>query len=228
VRRFNTPPEWPDPPTARWRPPRRWRPAASWPPAPAGWAFWVDQHGNPVRGPIGRYGGPTRLKAGATVLVPVTITALAIANPLHWGESVSSAPALSPATTAATAPATEIPIQGTQTPTRLAIQTPTSPETPAPSTPATRTPSPSPPSTSTPAVPISATTTSVPASTTTATPRTPTVVPTSPTTTTAAVVYTDCAEVRAVGKAPLHRGDPGYSQALDHNGDGVACDRGNS
>lgn len=43
------------------------------------------------------------------------------------------------------------------------------------------------------------------------------------------VVYKNCAEVRAAGKAPLHRGDPGYSEALDHNGDGVACgDRGNS
>jgi hypothetical protein len=43
-----------------------------------------------------------------------------------------------------------------------------------------------------------------------------------------AVTYTSCAEVRAAGKAPLHRGDPGYSRELDRNGDGVACDRGNS
>jgi hypothetical protein len=42
------------------------------------------------------------------------------------------------------------------------------------------------------------------------------------------VVYKDCAEVRAAGKAPLHRGDPGYSAALDHNGDGVACENGSS
>ncbi|WP_241994861.1 excalibur calcium-binding domain-containing protein [Kribbella sp. VKM Ac-2568] len=43
-----------------------------------------------------------------------------------------------------------------------------------------------------------------------------------------AVTYASCAEVRAAGKAPLHRGDPGYSRELDRNGDGVACDRGNS
>jgi hypothetical protein len=43
-----------------------------------------------------------------------------------------------------------------------------------------------------------------------------------------AVSYHNCAEVRAAGKAPLHRGDPGYSRKLDKNGDGVACDRGNS
>jgi hypothetical protein len=41
-------------------------------------------------------------------------------------------------------------------------------------------------------------------------------------------VFRSCAEARAAGKAPLHRGDPGYSAALDRNGDGVACDRGNS
>jgi hypothetical protein len=42
------------------------------------------------------------------------------------------------------------------------------------------------------------------------------------------VVYKNCAEVRAAGKAPLYRGDPGYTEALDRNGDGVACERGSS
>ncbi|MGW7683098.1 excalibur calcium-binding domain-containing protein [Kribbella sp. NPDC054772] len=59
---------------------------------------------------------------------------------------------------------------------------------------------------------------------TSAAPPTPTTTPT-----TATVVYQNCDQVRAAGKAPLHRGDPGYSPELDHNGDGVACgDRGNS
>jgi hypothetical protein len=40
--------------------------------------------------------------------------------------------------------------------------------------------------------------------------------------------YRSCAEVRAAGKAPLRRGEPGYSRALDPDGDGVACGRGNS
>lgn len=37
------------------------------------------------------------------------------------------------------------------------------------------------------------------------------------------VVYANCAAVRAAGKAPLYRGDPGYSAKLDRDGDGVAC-----
>jgi len=37
------------------------------------------------------------------------------------------------------------------------------------------------------------------------------------------VVYANCAAVREAGKAPLHRGDPGYSAKLDRDGDGVAC-----
>ncbi|MFI5694387.1 excalibur calcium-binding domain-containing protein [Kribbella sp. NPDC051586] len=40
--------------------------------------------------------------------------------------------------------------------------------------------------------------------------------------------YRSCAEVRAAGKAPLRRGEPGYSRALDPDGDGVACERGRS
>ncbi|REK76288.1 DNA-entry nuclease [Paenibacillus paeoniae] len=37
------------------------------------------------------------------------------------------------------------------------------------------------------------------------------------------VVYANCAAVRAAGKAPLHKGEPGYSKKLDRDGDGVAC-----
>lgn len=38
-----------------------------------------------------------------------------------------------------------------------------------------------------------------------------------------AVYYADCAAVRAAGKAPLLRGQPGYRSELDRNDDGVAC-----
>jgi phosphatidylserine/phosphatidylglycerophosphate/cardiolipin synthase-like enzyme len=38
------------------------------------------------------------------------------------------------------------------------------------------------------------------------------------------VSYASCADVRAAGKAPLHRGEPGYSSNLDRDGDGVACE----
>ncbi|MFB7906576.1 excalibur calcium-binding domain-containing protein [Kitasatospora sp. NPDC056076] len=35
--------------------------------------------------------------------------------------------------------------------------------------------------------------------------------------------YRDCAEVRAAGKAPLHRGEPGFNPKLDWDHDGVEC-----
>jgi len=38
------------------------------------------------------------------------------------------------------------------------------------------------------------------------------------------VYYNNCAEVRAAGKAPLYRGQPGYRSGLDSDGDGVACE----
>ena len=37
--------------------------------------------------------------------------------------------------------------------------------------------------------------------------------------------YGSCADVRAAGAAPLHRGDPGYSRSLDRDGDGIACEK---
>jgi len=40
----------------------------------------------------------------------------------------------------------------------------------------------------------------------------------------ASVYYRNCAEVRAAGKAPLRRGQPGYASHLDRDGDGVACE----
>jgi hypothetical protein len=60
VKRFVVPPNWPTPPRRSWVPPKTWRPDPSWPPAPDGWRFWDDGKGNPVRGPVGRYGGPSR------------------------------------------------------------------------------------------------------------------------------------------------------------------------
>jgi hypothetical protein len=38
------------------------------------------------------------------------------------------------------------------------------------------------------------------------------------------VAYSSCADVKAAGKAPIHKGDPGYSTKLDRDGDGTACD----
>lgn len=38
------------------------------------------------------------------------------------------------------------------------------------------------------------------------------------------VVYKNCTAVRLAGKAPIHKGDPGYSSKLDRDGDGVGCE----
>ena len=36
--------------------------------------------------------------------------------------------------------------------------------------------------------------------------------------------YTDCGAVRAAGAAPIRRGEPGWSDAFDGDGDGVGCE----
>ncbi|MEG9247991.1 excalibur calcium-binding domain-containing protein [Arthrobacter sp. Soc17.1.1.1] len=38
------------------------------------------------------------------------------------------------------------------------------------------------------------------------------------------VYYPNCDAVRAAGKAPLYRGQPGYRPGLDREGDGIACE----
>lgn len=207
MRQFNAPPEWPAPPRPDWRPPRRWQPPETWPPPPRRWAFWVDEDGRPVRGPIGRYGGPRRTTTLAIVVVPLTLMVVVLLNPFGSSEQTSTAP-LYRATPLPASPVTRTPTPAprrTEQPVRLIASTPTPADE---RTTERRTPTPTP--TPTPAP-------------------TPTMTPTpAPPATPAQVVYKNCAEVRAAGKAPLRRGDPGYTEQLDHNGDGVACDRGNS
>ncbi|MFD7159225.1 excalibur calcium-binding domain-containing protein [Kribbella sp. NPDC059898] len=211
MRQFNTPPDWPAPPRPDWQPPRRWQPPATWPAPPARWAFWVDEHGRPVRGPIGRYGGPRRTTALAIVVVPVALMVAVLLSPFGSTDQTGTAPLYragpSVKTTPVTRPPTPAPTpRPTEQPVRLLASTPTPTVDRTTERP---TPTPAPTPTPTPTI-------------------TPTLVP-PPTPTTAQVTYKNCAEVRAAGKAPLHRGDPGYTEQLDHNGDGVACgDRGNS
>lgn len=38
------------------------------------------------------------------------------------------------------------------------------------------------------------------------------------------VHYAGCNEVRALGKAPLYRGQPGYRIGMDGDNDGIACE----
>lgn len=38
------------------------------------------------------------------------------------------------------------------------------------------------------------------------------------------VTYSGCNEVRALGKDPIHAGEPGYRVTMDGDGDGIACE----
>jgi hypothetical protein len=40
----------------------------------------------------------------------------------------------------------------------------------------------------------------------------------------AVVPYANCAAARGAGAAPVHRGEPGYSSALDRDHDGTGCE----
>lgn len=40
----------------------------------------------------------------------------------------------------------------------------------------------------------------------------------------AATYYPGCNAVRAAGKAPLYRGQPGYREDMDGDSDGIACE----
>lgn len=42
--RYNSPPNWPAPPSSGWTPPVGWHSDPAWGPAPDGWQFWVPAH----------------------------------------------------------------------------------------------------------------------------------------------------------------------------------------
>lgn len=59
----------------------------------------------------------------------------------------------------------------------------------------------------------------------TATPTTKTSAPVQRAVAPAAAYYANCSAVKAAGKAPIKKGQPGYRSALDRDGDGTACDK---
>ncbi|WP_327635757.1 excalibur calcium-binding domain-containing protein [Kribbella sp. NBC_00482] len=174
---------------------------------------------------IDRSEGTTRSSTRPSLPVGKPLNPLA---PQATAGSTSNSPLTGPGTndpttadpTTGTPPGT--PSTSTTSPTSPSSTPPTTttPTTPTTTTPAPTTPTPTTPSPSTP-TPTPTATTAVPSAT-------PSSSPSSTPSTTPAVVYRDCAEVRAAGKAPLYRGDPGYTPELDNNGDGIACERGNS
>ena len=123
-----------------------------------------------------------------------------------------------------TAPSTTGPTTAGPTTTGTTTTGPTTTRPTAPTgSPTTKSPTTTPPPATASTNPTTSTpTTSTPTTSTPSTPSTPSTTPTDTPT------YKDCAEVRAAGKAPLYRGDPGYTPELDRNGDGIACERGNS
>ena len=38
------------------------------------------------------------------------------------------------------------------------------------------------------------------------------------------VSYAGCDEVRLLGRDPIYRGQPGYREGMDGDGDGIACE----
>ncbi|MER7251767.1 hypothetical protein [Kribbella sp. NPDC000426] len=167
MKRFVVPPNWPSPPRRSWVPPKTWRPDPSWPPAPEGWHFWVDGKGNPVRGPIGQYGGPSRrvVYAGGGALVlflAVNLWAVSALG-LFGGDSDDAAVKIlgrqSPSPTASSTATPAVPrstvtpprVPTTSVPTRTPTQRPTQRPTRRPSSTKTteRTPTPKPTRTTT-------------------------------------------------------------------------------
>ena len=90
--------------------------------------------------------------------------------------------------------------------------------TPAPTPSATASPTPSPTVAATPSATAAPTPSPTPRPAVTSAPKV------APVPTAASPYYANCAAVRAAGKAPLYRGQPGYRAGLDGDADGIACE----
>ncbi|MGW7461896.1 excalibur calcium-binding domain-containing protein [Streptomyces sp. NPDC054797] len=188
-----------------------------------------------VEPPPGRSGTNRLVRAGALVLVPpvaavwlwrsprlrtltkVVLTGWCVLATFLWiGILTSPAPKKSPSHPVETTPTPNPSASGPIATTEPASTPPPRPSAtsglvPAPTeapdtTPATPTGPPSPADPVTPAEPSEATTSAAPA------------------TEAPSAYYRRCADARAAGAAPLHRGEPGYRSELDRDGDGVACE----
>ncbi|MFC0627116.1 excalibur calcium-binding domain-containing protein [Kribbella deserti] len=207
--RFNSPPDWPAPPTPDWRPPRGWQPDPAWPPAPSGWRFWLNERGARSLGPPGLYGSVSRgrLAAGlgaAALILMGGCTAIVGGDGGTSGDQAGPAPTVTIERTVPMAPVASVP------PATVTAAGPTVTVTVKPK-----------------AVPP--VTVRLPRATVTVTAplvrkSTQPVRPDPEETTGTSAYYANCAAARAAGAAPLYTGDPGYSRKLDRDGDGVACE----
>lgn len=208
-RHFNPAPGWPAPPGSGWRPSPKWRPDPAWPAPPQGWAFWVDDTGQPVTPPPNSYPPPSHrrrnvlagcgcltiiafllfgscgviLAAGQDAPTEVTVTPTTTITPT---KTVTPTVSVTATVTAATPTTTAAAKTKTVTPTVTVEPPPPAPEPPKPTVP----PEPAP----------------------------------GPTSDEGAAFYQNCDAVRAAGAAPILRGEPGYSSKLDRDGDGIGCE----
>lgn len=103
---YNSPPNWPAPPTSDWRPADGWKPDPSWPEAPEGWEFWVRDMPTTPAEPA----APPTIRSEPTTTAPVAPTAprapaldTRTRSERRRGAELSSAPA-APSGAAASAP----------------------------------------------------------------------------------------------------------------------------
>lgn len=206
---FNSPPNWPAPPAPDWQPPPGWRPDPSWPPAPPGWAFWLNSRGRRARGPNGHYGAepPVKLVAGWVAGGIAFLVILAAIGGSNSPAAVSATPGATTTVTVA-GPTTTVTVPGPAVTVQQTVPGPT----------ATVTQPPLPARTVTVAAPRTTARTTAPV------PLAETTRSTEAKQTSAPVYYANCSAVRAAGKAPLYRGEPGYASHLDRDNDGVACE----
>lgn len=144
------------------------------------------------------------MRGGMRVVVAVALVAGVVAGASACktddgpaGGAVKTGASVSSSSAVRTPSATPTPVS-TVTPTKVATSTP-APSEPAAPAPAASAPAPAAPA---PAAPAPA-------------------APAAP----ADVYYKNCDAVRAAGKAPLYRGQPGYDSHLDRDGDGIACEK---
>jgi len=85
-RRFNPPPNWPEPPHDGWIPPADFRPGTSWGPVPAGWRLW-PQAADGGRGSAPLQASEDVPASGARPRQRVEKYPVAVLNPGMWTDN---------------------------------------------------------------------------------------------------------------------------------------------
>lgn len=203
TKHYQSPPNWPPPPSPQWQPPPKWKPDPAWSAPPKDWAFWVDDTGQPTAPPPNTYPGSAltrkQIAAGCGGLTLLTLLLLGSCGAiLASGDEEPTAVTVTPTTT--------VTPTKTLTPTVAVTPTVTAPQPTKTAAARTRTVTP----------------------TVTVNPPPPPEPEPEPKPQEdeggESVYYDNCDAVRAAGADPIRRGDPGYDSHLDRDGDGVGCE----